>query len=427
MSEINLNHITKIEGHAKLHVVVEKGKIEKCELGAIEGSRYFEGLLKDRMFYEASEISSRICGICSCAHTVAALMAVERALHITVSSQTKELRDLLTLSERLRSHATHLYFLALPDYLGYESALAMVPDYKKEVLVALKLMKLGNEMVRIIGGRDLHPVSATVGGFLKLPTNEQLRGLAEQLREALPLAEATFKLFAGLKYPAIDYPTQYLSLSSDQEYAMLDGGINCNGTLYAQKDFHDFIAEYHESYSTANFVVKDGKRYMVGALARLNNNRSLLMPHAKRALESLHWTFPVTNPYLNVPAQAIEIIHAIEHSIKICSSLEIKEEEPLHITFPRKGGHGIAAIEVPRGVLWHEYTISDDGVITYANIVTPTAQNLRNMQEDIREILPSLLHLPKATINLQIEKLIRAYDPCFSCSTHFLEVDWEEK
>ena len=427
MTEITLNHITKIEGHARLHVVVNKGKIEKCDLGSVEGSRYFEGLLKGRNYDEASEISSRICGICSCAHTVAAIMAVEDALKIKVSEQTKQLRDLLTLSERIRSHATHLYFLALPDYLGYESALAMVDKYKKEVLAALKMMKVGNEMVKIIGGRDLHPVSCTVGGFLKLPKTEQLRELAIQLESILSLAESTVKLFCSLKYSDVKYPTEYMSLKNAKEYGMLRGDIVIGKETFAQKEFHSFIAEYHEPYSTANFVVKDGKRYMVGSLARFNHNRSQLMPKAKRALESLKWTWPQTNPFMNVPAQAIELLHSIEHSIRLCKSMTIHDEPAPHISFPRKGGHGIAAIEVPRGVLWHEYTIEDDGTISYANIVTPTAQNLKNMQEDIREQLPSLLKLPQASINLEIEKLIRAYDPCFSCSTHFLEVDWEEK
>ena len=421
--EITLNHITKIEGHAKLDLSIKDGMVEKCELSSVEGSRYFEGLVKGRQYKEAHEITSRICGICSSAHVIAAITAIEDALGYKPTKQTKELRKLLTLGERIRSHATHLYFLALPDYLGYESALAMAAEYKSELKRALTLVKAGNNIIRILAGRDLHPVSATVGGWLKLPTQQEMKELAEQLQEAKNDAIKTCELFFKLKYPEMTTQSEWFSLKDHHEYAMLDGQFCSSTECFKKEEYKKFITEYHEARSTANFVVKNDHRYFVGALARFNNNHAQLSPTAKDLLKQSGIPMPSKNPYHNNIAQAIEIVHCIDHAIHICSSLEIKDE-PVDM-IPIKAGRGVACIEVPRGTLWHEYIIDEKGVIAYANIITPTAQNLLNMQEDIRAGIPSLIkEKSKSELVMDIEKLIRSYDPCFSCSAHFLEVNW---
>jgi sulfhydrogenase subunit alpha len=420
---IDLHHITKIEGHANLYVEIKDNTIEKCELSSIEGSRYFEGLLKGKYYFEAHEISSRICGICSCAHTVAAVSAIENALGIKVSNQTIELRKLLTLGERIRSHATHLYFLALPDYLGYESALAMLPKYKKEVNAALRMMKIGNEIVKVVGGRDLHPVSATPGGFLKIPTKEQLSDVAEKLESVKKDAIATVRLFASLKNKDFINDCEYFSLHDETEYAMLNGPIISSKTRFNQEQYLDYFREYHNEYSTANFVVKDNKSYMVGSLSRINNNFDKLSADAMKAVVKTGIVFPNKNPFMNNLCQAVEIIHSIEHAAAICRTLNPVNEKPIKPVV--RCGRGVSAIEVPRGILFHDYTLDDKGIITHANIITPTAQNLKNMEDSIRNFIPSLLSLKsEEKINLEIEKMIRSYDPCFSCSTHFLKVKW---
>ncbi len=425
MSEfISLNHITKIEGHARLTLEIDQGKIKTCELGSIEGSRYFEGLMKGRLYSEANEVTSRICGICSCAHVICSTQAIENGLGIEVSKQTQELRKLLTLGERIRSHATHLYFLALPDYLGYESALSMLPKYRPEIACALRLMKVGNSIVSLIGGRDLHPVTVTIGGMLKSPKKEELRNLGQTLRNSLEDASATVLLFQKLPRRAFRSTSLFFSLKDPHEYAML-GGImqGSDGTHFTKEQYLSYLREYHEPYSTANFVVKEGKSYAVGALARLNNNSEQLEKEAKKMLDDSGMELPCFNVLMNNLAQAIETLHCIEHAIRICETLEPIDEGVLH--YHVKAGHGISAIEVPRGVLWHEYAFDDQGIVTRCNIITPTAQNLRSMQDDIRTLLPGMLRMPKEGIVLEIEKLIRCYDPCFSCSTHFLEVIWK--
>ena len=417
---INLNHITKIEGHANLFVEIKDDKVERCELSSIEGSRYFEGLLKGKHWFEAHEITSRICGICSCAHTVAAVTAIEHAFGIPTTKQTLELKKLLTLGERIRSHATHLYFLALPDYLGYESAIAMLPKYKKEVKLALKMMKLGNQIVKTVGGRDLHPVTVTPGGFLKIPKKEELLELAEELRDQKPSANKTAEIFLGLKQPELENDCEYFSLHDDVEYPMIDGPLMSSDARFLNYEYLDHFKEYHTEHSTANFVVKDDKSFMVGSLARINNNKDKLSKDAKKLAKG----FPSKNPFMNNVAQAIELVHSFDHAISICESLDPVEEKPVQPELKR--ARGVSAVEVPRGILFHDYTLDENGIIQHANIITPTAQNLKNMQDRIQDFIPGLLALKEEEkINLEIEKLIRAYDPCFSCSTHFLKVDWK--
>ena len=422
---IKLDHITKIEGHANLTIAIDKSQVKKCELGAVEGSRYFEGLLKGRKCYEAPEITSRICGICSCIHTVCSIQAVENALGIKPTSQTKMLRELIIIGERIRSHAAHLYFLALPDYTGYESALAMSSKYKNELVRALKLTKLGNEIVSTIGGRAMHPVSAQVGGMLKLPEQEQIDNLRRQLQDAQADALATAKLFIKIKIPKFENETEYFSLSDGVNYPTLYGDLVSQSGRFKKEEYSKYLEEYHEQYSTSNFVVKKDKAYMVGSLARLNNNYRYLSKNAKKLLSTAKVSFPIKNPFMNNIAQAIELVHCIDKAIELCRKLKIQEESPIEVKFRKSRGIGIT--EAPRGILIHDYEINDKGEITKANIITPTCQNLLNIQEDIRAYLPSLLKLNEKSIVLEIEKLIRAYDPCFSCSAHFLRVNWEKK
>lgn len=422
--EITLNHITKIEGHAKLRLGIEAGTVNVCELSATEGARYFEGMVIGRKYFEAHEMTSRICGICSTGHVIAALTAVERAIGVEIDEDSMRLRELITLGERIRSHATHLYFLALPDYVGRESALAMADDYKPQLRDALEMMRVGNKVVSIIGGRDLHPVSATVGGWLKAPTREQLDELRELLVSIIEPAKRTVELFASLAIPAFDSVGDWFSLTHPDEYAMLSGVFASGSARFEQDRYHDFLREYHTDRSTANFVVREEKRYLLGALPRFNNNASQLRPLAREALERSGLVVPSRNPYANNLCQAIETIHCVEHAIELC---ERSYAPNIMHTHPEpRAGRGIAAIEVPRGTLWHEYVIDDEGIITLANIITPTAQNLLNMQEDIRLLVPGLLDLEREPLILEIEKLIRSYDPCFSCSAHFLDVDWVE-
>ena len=437
MPEITLNHITKIEGHASLLLGIENNKVMKCELQASEGSRYFEGILKGRKIEEAFEITSRICGICSVSHVVCSITAAENCLGIKPSKQTLELREAIMLGERVRSHTAHLFFLALPDYLGYESAISMAKEHGKTVGMALEIMNLGNKIVRVIGGRDMHPVTLCIGGFTKMPASEEISELGGELRKIRPKVEEAVKIIVDLKYPDFKRETQYASIQ-DKEFPIVGTSVRCGKTLFSSDKYLNYVEEYHEAYATANFVVKDDKSYMVGSLPRYNHSCNKIGKKALTLLKNKNGLADKnafdTNPFHNNLYQAIELLDSVDILIKLCDNYNASAKAPKQEL--TKGAQsttgkrrGIGVVEAPRGLLWHDYTINSDEVIVAANIITPTAQNLRNMQDDIRAYVDVLLGLKKSKeeIIAEVEKLIRAYDPCFSCATHFLRVKWEEK
>jgi len=416
---IKLNHITKIEGHASLAVKIEKGKITKCELSSTEGARFFEGLVVGKPFSEVQEITSRICGICSCSHTIAALQAVENAIGVRVSHQTEMLRELLMVGERIRSHASHLYFLALPDYYGYESAIDMARDNKRLVDSALEIIRLGNNIVSAAGGREIHPITAVVGGFTHVPSKEECAELSARLKKSRGFVKKTARLFLELDYPDFEKKTEYVSLK--QGFPLMDGVlVSTQGLHTSPKNYLKFFKEYIEEHSTAKFAVKDGKSYVGSALARINNNYNSLSVTSRNLIEKSSLRFPSYNPFHNNAAQGIEILHWVERAIKILGHKFTFEG--LRSIKPRDG-RGVSCVEAPRGLLFHDYSIRK-GLVEKCSIITPTCQNLRNIQEDIKAYLPHILDMKKEQIVLEIEKLIRAYDPCFSCATHFLKVDW---
>lgn len=421
---IELDHITKIEGHADLNIKIEEGKVKKVELAVFEGARFFESIIKGRAYNEVPLLVSRVCGICSCIHNVASVTALEEALGVTVSEQTNNLRELMCLGERIRSHVTHLYFLALPDYLGYESAIAMSKVYRKEVDTALKLMKLGNDLVSAVAGRDLHPVTNVVGGFSRLPEKKELEGLLEQLKEHRQDFVETAGLFAKLDYPDFERRTHYFSIEKYGDYFRAGGRMSCFGEYCLPTDnYEEHIREYLQPYSTAKFAVLEGKSYMVGSLARLNNNFDSLNDTVKKLIDESKYSLPSYNPFLNNLAQALELVDNVDRAIECIKCLDLKREKPVEVK--AREGHAVSAVEAPRGTLFHEYTLNSRGEVEKANIVTPTAQNLRSIEDDIREFLPDRLNKSRDEIVTDLEKLIRSYDPCISCSTHFLEVKFE--
>jgi sulfhydrogenase subunit alpha len=344
---------------------------------------------------------------------------MENALGIEPSEQTHDLRVLLTMGERIRSHAAHLYFLALPDYLGAPNAVAIAADKPDAVKMAVALMKAGNDMVRTIGGRDMHPESATVGGWLHFPEQARLDGLRARLQELRPGAVATIDLFNSLPYPELHSKSERFSLHNDKEYISLKGTIKSRDHEFERRDYLKFVSEYHEPDMTANFVVREGHSYMVGSLSRVANNFDQLSPESKAMAGKLMEN--LDNPFYNNLAQAVELLAAIDQAIDMLGRLKPRHE-PLAEIKPHVC-RGVGTVEVPRGTLWHEYELDDTGHVTHANIITPTAQNLRSIEDDIKLYLPQIIDLPQAEMTDALEKLIRSYDPCLSCAAHFLRVE----
>lgn len=418
---IKLDHITKIEGHAKLTLQIEKNKLKKVKLDVYESARFFESLVLCRRYDQLSPLTSRICGTCSPSHAITSLVATENAFNIKVSEQTKTLRDLLMYGTIIQNHAMHLYLLVLPDYFGYDSAIEMASKYKKEVLMGLSLKKLGNELVTVVGGREIHPISAVIGGFSKIPEQDKLKEQLGKFKQMKKHAIATADLFSKLTYPKFSRETQAFGLVN-KTHSFYQGKINCVGGICFPEQSYDNIFEEHlKKGSTAKVVLYKNKPFFNGALARLVVNRDSLSKDAKKYLPKID----LNNPFHNNLAQAIELVHSFDRIIEILDNLKVHDEEP--VKFNVKAGRGIAVTEAPRGLLFHDYTYDENGHCMKANIITPTAQNLKQMEEDLKQMLPPLLSKSEAIIKKHVEMLIRSYDPCFSCSSHFLEMKIERK
>ncbi len=430
--KITLNHISKVEGHAEVDISIKDGKVEYAKVHSVEGARYFEGLIRGRKFDEITLITSRICGICSCGHTIASISAIENAFGINPSIQTLLQRELITIGERIRSHASHIYFFSLPDYLGYESAISMAKEYNQEIKDCLEIVRVGNKLVELIGGRDMHPYIPIAGGFTKTKSKEEYDEVLKELINIIPLVKKTIELFASLKVPQYQKEdTVFISLDDHETFPLHNGDIVTNTGLRFKKDeYLNFIKEYFQEGSSARFAIIEGKEYMTGALARINNSYDKLSNSTKEMISNLNIKFPSKNLLDNNLAQALEILHWLERGIEILEKNIFLQEEPIKAILGEKEEYrGIGAIEVPRGILFHDYTFNKEGILIKANIITPTVQNLPDMEINVKEYLNDVLEKndekDKQELILEIEKMIRAFDPCFSCSTHFLKVNWK--
>jgi coenzyme F420-reducing hydrogenase alpha subunit len=423
---VDVHHVTRVEGHGNIVLDVKNGEINKLEWQIVEAPRFFEAMLRGRPYYEASHITSRICGICSVGHATASLRATENALGVEVSEQTELLRKLLFHGEIIDSHVLHVYMLVAPDFFGAGSVLPLAASHPEVVQRALRIKKLSGDLCAMIAGRHTHPIAMTVGGFTHLPAEKDLMAMRERLVAARDDMDETIALLKTLPWPGFERETEYVSLQKDDEYAFIDGRIaTTDGFAYDLADYRKVTNEFMVPFSTAKHARHNRDSYMVGALARFNNNYDQLHPRAKAAAEELGMEPIVTNPFLNSAAQAIEMVHCVEDSIRIIDELVDRgiEEEPLY-QFQGKGGEGVGSADVPRGILFHNYIIDDDGIIQGANCVIPTNQNHANIQRDMEVLVPQILDQPQEDIQQTLEMLVRAYDPCISCSTHLLKVEF---
>ncbi len=425
---INVDEVCRVEGHGNIHVGVKGGKIDFVQMGIHEGARFFEALLVGRQYHEAPKISCRICAICSAHHNVTSHQAIENALDVKVSKQTKLLREILFHGGQIESHYLHIFFLALPDFLGFRGAPDMAPHYPNEVKLALKMKKLGNTIQEIVGGRAIHAVTLEIGGFTSVPSEETLRDLREQLVEALEGAEFTIDLLKGLTYPQyyMDTDFRFLAVKPDgEDFSYFGESIqDSDGVVKPVAEYRDYINEYVVDHSNAKQSTYEKKSFFVGSLARTNVHGHLLKGKARKALEKTGLDVYCINPILNTLAQAVEGLYSIERSIEIIDELLAAgvKKEPL-VSYKVKAGTGAAATEVPRGTLYHSYTIDDQGLITEADVITPTAQNLANIEFHMRQVVRGTKGQSEEEITLELEKLVRAYDPCISCSVHAVFLD----
>ncbi|MCW8929351.1 MAG: Ni/Fe hydrogenase subunit alpha [Gammaproteobacteria bacterium] len=424
---IKIDHVTRLEGHGSILIDVEKGRVENLKLEIVEANRFFENLVKGVPPHDVPQVVSRICGICCVGHQLAAIKAVENALNLSTSPQTRLLRVLLNESQFLQSHALHLYFLAIPDYVGVKSILPLAGSHPELIKKALKLKKLANDFTTILGGRALHPVMPTLIGWRKLPDKNKLELLLERLHESVKDIEEMVDFISQLKLPDYERETEYVSLKHPDEYALYEGEIYSSDTKKSvpESDYRQVTNEFTVAHSTSKWSRWNRESYMVGALARVNNNFSQLHPKAKEVANELDIKIPCYNPYKNNLAQMIEIVHCTHHCIEILEELLSQDLHMEDLTYQSAEGIGCSAIEVPRGILFHEYGFDNNGVCNHADAVIPTSQNINNIERDMQKFVPQMLpDMEKEALASHMEMLLRAYDPCISCSVHMLDVQF---
>ena len=427
--KIDVHHITRVEGHGNIVVDIKEGNVNKIEWQVPEAPRFFEAMVIGREYHEVATITSRICGICSIGHTFASLKATEAAMGIEISDLTKNLRELLLHGETLQSHILHVCYLVVPDLLKVNSVIPLIESHTEVILLVTKLHRLANELCEIIGGRTTHPIRARVGRFSMMPTKKELEVLKKRLIESVDdlkkLAEVVKSLAGGI--PDFTRETEYLSLTNDKEYAFYEGECITNDieTPLHVDGYKNMVNEFVVPQSTAKYGKFNRESFMVGALARYNNNYKQLPALSASVAGMLGLDGINYNPFMNNIAQVVECVFAVERSIEIIDNLldtELKtEKKETNI----KAGRGVGAVEVPRGILFHEYEYDENGICTSANCVIPTNLNHNNIQLDFEKYVKENLAIGEKEMGFNLEMMVRAYDPCISCSTHFLNIEFK--
>ncbi len=430
MSKVNINvhHITRVEGHGNIVLNAENGKIEKLQWQVPEAPRFFEAMVRGRHYSDIQLIVSRICGICSISHSLAAIKAVEKALRINVSEQTDKLRNLMHYSEHMQSHSLHIGYLAVPDFFGAPSVLPLVAKAPEAVKKIIKVHRIANTWSEITAGRPTHPNTIIPGGFASIPTEKQLLELKDQVEEAHKELHdiAQVVLSVAENIPDFQRDTEYVSLATiPPSYTLYHGNITStdnNGKSVSVSEWQDVANEYVIDQSTAKWTKWNRDAYAVGALARFNNNADHLTDGAKAVAKMFGLEKGCCNPYFNTIAQLVETVHICEASLELIDEILTKGLKPEKVNTKPRPGKGDGAVEAPRGILFHQYEFDSKGNCVAADICIPTNQNHANIQLDFEKLVPEILDESQDDIRQKLEMLVRAYDPCISCSTHMLDV-----
>ncbi len=426
--DINVHHITRVEGHGNIVVRARDGVVEKVEWQVPEAPRFFEAMVRGRSWEDIQTVVSRICGICSVSHSMAALRAVEAAMGIQVSEQTQKLRILCHYGEQLESHSLHLGYLVAPDLLGQKSVVPLVKSHPDLVRTVIRIHRMANRWMEVIGGRMTHPVTLRPGGFTQVPGEATLRDLKAELEETMPEIDKLAEALAALadKLPAFERETEYIALVEPGIYTFFEGmiGSTDHPELVPVDKFESVANEYVSRQSTAKWTGWHRESYAVGALARYNLNADNLLDHAAETAAKFGLKKGTVNPYMNNVAQMIECVQVVEHGVQLLDELlsaGVKDEK---VGVDPREGEGVGSVEAPRGILFHRYSFDRNGVCTGGNICIPTGQNHGNIQKDFESFVPQIIERDPDEIRLLLEMLVRSYDPCISCSTHYLNVEF---
>lgn len=419
---ISVGTIARVEGEGSLRVTVQDGAVQDVELKIFEPPRFFEAFLVGRHVTEVPDIVARICGICPVAYQMSAVHAIERIFGLRVEGPLRDLRRLIYCGEWIESHALHVFMLHAPDFLGYESGIAMAKDHAAVVTRGLRIKKAGNAIMTLLGGRSVHPVSVKVGGFSRVPSRCELESLKDELSWARDAAAETVRWVAAFDYPEFAPDYTCVALRHPDEYPFNEGRIVAgNGLDISADEFEQHFTEHQVPYSNALHCTLQGAPYLVGPLARVNLNHERLLPAVRQVLADTDLSLPLRNPFHGIVARSVETLYAFEESLRLIERYEPPPAPSLPVTV--LAGTGVACTEAPRGILYHRYRVDEDGVIREAKIVPPTSQNQGRIEQDLRLFLPRVLDRSNEDASLACERVIRCYDPCISCATHFLKLE----
>jgi sulfhydrogenase subunit alpha len=425
---LRVDALARVEGEGAMRVQIRDGQVTEVALDIYEPPRFFEALLRGRAFGEAPDITARICGICPVAYQMSACQAIEAAFDVDIPDNLRLFRRLLYCGEWIESHALHIFLLHAPDFLGYEGVIDMAPDHPDLVDLGLRLKKVGNELMTVVGGRSVHPINVRVGGFYKLPTAAQLTALRPQLEQARDDALATVAAVAGFSFPDFAQPHEYLALRAPgNDYPLERGSLVSSGGLqFEARTFGDHVTEQHVAHSNALHATLDGVgSYVVGPLPRYSLNFDRLSPLAQQAARDAGLGTECRNPFQSIVVRAVELVYACDEALRLLDACDPSGPPAAHVV-PRAGvGHGVT--EAPRGILYHRYELAADGAIVSAQIVPPTSQNQGAVEADLTAYVQDRLDLSTDELTRQCEQAIRNYDPCISCATHFLDLTLDRR
>ncbi|MBX3248333.1 MAG: nickel-dependent hydrogenase large subunit [Myxococcales bacterium] len=420
--------LTRVEGEGAFTLKVAGGEVVDARLKIFEAPRFFEAFLRERSMHEVIDVVARICGICPIAYQMSAARALERALGVEPTAPLLALRRLIYCGEWIESHALHVFMLHAPDFLGYPSAVEMAADHRALVERGLRMKKTGNALIELLGGRAIHPVSPRIGGFSKAPSRRRLRELRDDLARSVDEARETVRWAATLDAPSFDVDYTFVSLSGERGYPLESGEtILVSGRApVALDDWGDASPEMQVPHSTALHArLADGTAFLCGPMARLHHHAERLHPAAAEVMAEVGLERSVTNPYRSIVVRAVELVHAFAEALDLVEAYE--EPEAPYVDAAPRAAVGCGATEAPRGLLWHRYELDAEGLVRDARIVPPTSQNQARIEEDLVALAPTLLALPHEEATHRCEQLIRAYDPCISCATHFLDLRIERE
>jgi coenzyme F420-reducing hydrogenase alpha subunit len=419
---ITVDMIARVEGEGALDLEIRNGRVERAELRIFEPPRLFEALLRGRSSAEAPDITARICGICPVAYQMSSVQAMENAFGIAVDPQVRLLRRLLYCGEWIESHGLHVVMLHAPDFLGYADAIRMADKHGEMVKAGLALKKAGNDLMRVLGGREIHPVNVKVGGFYRAPRKAELAPLIAPLQRGLDLARAILRWTTGFEIPNYTRDYEFVALRHATDYPINEGRIvSSKGIDVTAQDYETAFEERHIAHSTAlHSVTKARGHYMVGPLARYNLNFDRLPAEIQGLAKEAGLGPKVSNPFQSILVRGVELAFACDEALRLIAAYE-PPSSPATPAVPR-AATGMAATEAPRGMIWHRYRLDDAGRILEARIVPPTSQNQGTIEDDLRDVATLNIALPDDALRDRCEQAIRNYDPCISCSTHFVKL-----